>query len=431
MTDTAITCERVVLGAILADNSQVQHVELLPRDFSIAAHGQIYEAARRLIGAGKVTDALTVAEALESETGRRDWLQIAARAQQECLAPSNAPAYAAVVRKASLARQAGQIGQRLMEGGGDAISAAIRALIEIGATNQEHACHVSEAIRLAVDQLEAATAGKLPGVRTGVRDLDEMLGGLHSEDLIVIGARPSQGKTAFMLNVACAADVAVGIITGEQGRTQIGMRLFAMEGPVSLHRMRTGKLDDEEWSRVATVMGEMRQRPIWMYDKPSPSIDEIVSQARAWKFHNNIGLLMVDYLQIIRGHGENLRMQVGDSVQQLKDLGRELKIPVVALSQVVRAVESRPMGEDGLGRMPYMGDLAEASFIEQIADVVGTLYRPEVYDDQPQYKGVAYFNACKNRSGPTGHKALSWRGEYLKFGDLARQESHQDRWSRP
>lgn len=429
MTDTAITCERVVLGAILADNSQINNVELLPRDFSIAAHGQIYEAARRLIGAGKVTDALTVAEALESETGRRDWLQIAGRAQQECLAPSNAPTYAAVVRKASLARQAGRIGQRLMEGGGEAISEAIRELIELGATTQEHACHVSEAIRLAVDELEAATAGKLPGVRTGIRDLDEMLGGLHAEDLVVIGARPSQGKTAFMLNVACAADVGVGIISGEQGRTQIGMRLFAMEGPVNLHRMRTGKLDDEEWSRVATVMGEMRERPIWMFDKPSPAIHEIISQARAWKFHNNIGLLMVDYLQIIRGgRGQDFRLQVGDITQQLKDLARELKIPVVALSQVPRAVESRPMGEDGLGRMPYMADLAEASIIEQIADLIGTLYRPEVYDDQPQYKGLAYFNCCKNRSGPTGHKALSWRGEYLKFGDLARFEN-QDRWS--
>lgn len=430
MTDTAITCERVVLGAILADNSQVQHVELLPRDFSIAAHGQIYEAARRLIGAGKVTDAMTVADALEAETGRKDWLQITVRAQQECLAPSNAPAYAAVVRKASLARQAGWVGERLMQGGADAISEAIRELIDLSGTSQDHACHVSEAIRLAVDELESATAGKLPGVRTGIRDLDDMLGGLHAEDLIVIGARPSMGKTAFMLNVACAADVGVGIISGEQGRTQIGMRLFAMEGPVSLHRMRTGKLDDEEWSRVATVMGEMRKRPIWMFDKPSPSIDEIVSQARAWKFHNNIGLLMVDYLQIIKGgQGENFRLKVGDAVQQLKDLARELKIPVVALSQVPRAVESRPMGDDGLGRMPYMADLAEASIIEQVADMIGTLYRPEVYDDAPQFKGLAYFNACKNRSGPTGHKAISWRGEYLKFGDLARFESSQDRWA--
>lgn len=427
-----ITYERVVLGAILSDNAQINRVDLLPRDFSVQSHAQMFDAARRMIGAGKVVDAITLDEFLAKETGSTGWLLTAVEMQRECLAPSNAPAYAGGVRKASLSRQAAAIGERLLSGGGEAIPDAIRALIELGSANVDHSCHVSQAIGMAVDELEASMAGKPPGVRTGVRDLDAMLGGLHNEDLIVIGARPAMGKTAFMLNVACAADVGVGVISGEQGRTQIGMRLFAMEGPISLHRMRTAKLQDDEWTRVARVMTEMKQRPIWLYDRPSPTIDEIVSQARAWKFHNNIGLLMVDYLQIIRGgRGQDFRLQVGDITQQLKDLARELKIPVVALSQIKREVESRPMGDDGLGRMPYMADLAEASIIEQIADQIGTLYRPEVYDDIPQYRGLAYFNACKNRHGPVGHKAISWRGEYLKFGDLAKVESsYQDRWSR-
>lgn len=431
MTDTTITCERVVLGAILLDNSQLRHVQLQPRDFSVASHGQIFDAARRMIAAGKVTDAVTIAEALEHDTGRKDWLPVTARIQQDCLAPSNAPTYGAMVRKASLQRQAATIGERLVSGGEDAIASAIRELIELSSVSQEHACHVSDAISRAADELEAIAGGKPPGIRTGIRDFDESLGGMHDEDLIVIAARPAMGKTAFMLNLAVAADVPVGIISGEQGRAQIGMRFFAMEGPVSLHRMRTGKLDDEEWSRVATVMTEMRRRPMWLFDRPSPTIDEIVSQARAWKFHNNIGLLMVDYLQIIRGgRGQDFRLQVGDITQQLKDLARELKIPVVALSQIKREVESRPMGSDGLGRMPYMSDLAEASLIEQIGDQIITLYRPEVYDDQPANKGLAYFNVCKNKHGPVGHKAISWRGEYLKFGDLARQEMpYQDRWS--
>jgi replicative DNA helicase len=428
----SVDYERSLLGAILADNSQLSRVDLLARDFSVGTHAQIFEVARRQIGAGKPTDAVTLADALSAETGRTDWLQITFKLQQECLAPANASQYAAIVRKASLSRQAVMIGERLVSGGGDEISDAIRALIELGSTNVDHGCHVSTAIGLALDELETAMSGKAPGVRTGIQDLDSMLGGLHNEDLIVIGARPAMGKTAFMLNAACAADTGVGIVSGEQGRAQIGMRLFAMEGPISLHRMRTAKLDDDEWTRVARVMTEMRQRPIWIYDKPSPTIDEVVSQARAWKFHNNIGLLMLDYLQIIRGgRGQDFRLQVGDITQQLKDLARELKIPVVALAQVKREVESRPMGEDGLGRMPYMADIAESAIIEQVADQIGTLYRPEVYDDIPQYAGLAYFNACKNRHGPVGHKALSWRGEYLKFGDLARVETmQQDRWSR-
>lgn len=430
MTDTVVHSERVVLGAILADNSQLRNVRLQQRDFSVVAHGQIFEMARRMIGAGKVIDAVTVADGLDHEFGRQGWLEIAVRMQQDCFAPANAPQYAEVVRKASLTRQAARIGEQLVGGGGDAISDAIRQLIELSGAGQDHSCHVSDAMKLAAEELQAAADGKSPGVRTGIRDLDDALGGFHNDDLIVVAARPSMGKTAFMLNGACAANVGVGVISGEQGRAQIGMRLFAIEGTVSLHRMRIGKLDDEEWSRVATVMSVMQRRPLWIYDKASPSIDEIVAQARAWKFHNGIGLLMVDYLQIIRGgRGQDFRFQVGDITQQLKDLAREIQIPVVALSQVKRAVEERPMGEDGLGCMPYMSDIAEASIIEQIADQIITLYRPEVYEDRPEFKGLAYFNACKNRHGPVGHKAMSWRGEYLKFGDLARQEMREDRWS--
>lgn len=430
MTDTAIHCERVVLGAILLDNSQLRHVQLQPRDFSVAAHGQIFEAARRMIGAGKVTDAVTIAEVLEHDTGRKDWLPVTARIQQDCLAPANAPTYGAMVRKASLQRQAAAIGERLVSGGEDAISNAIRDLIALNSVNREHACHISDAVKDAIDELTAIVDGKPPGVRTGMRDLDEALGGMHDEDLIVVGARPAMGKTAFMLNVALAANVGVGVISGEQGRAQIGMRTFATQGLVSLHHMRIGKLDDEEWSRVAAAISVLKARQFWINDKPAPTIDDIVSQARAWKFHNNIGLLMIDYLQKIRGgQGQDFRLQVGDIAVQLKNLARELKIPVVALAQCNRSVEARPLGQDGLGRMPYMSDLAEAGIIEQEADQVITLYRPEVYDDSPQYQGIAYTNICKNRHGPVGHKAVSWRGEYLKFGDLARFESHQDRWS--
>lgn len=430
MTDTAIHCERVVLGAIMADNSQLQRVQLQQRDFSVAAHGQVFESARRLIGAGKVVDAVTLAEVLERETGRKDWMQITANMQRDCLAPANAPTYAAVVRKTSLQRQAAAIGQRLVSGGDEVISNAIRDLIELSSTTREHACHISDAINVAMDELTAIVDGKPPGVRTGIRDLDEALGGMHDEDLIVVGARPAMGKTAFMLNLALAANVGVGVISGEQGRAQIGMRAFAMQGPVSLHHMRIGKLNDDEWSRLASAIGDLKSRQFWLNDKPAPTIDEVISQARAWKFHNNIGLLMIDYLQKIRGgQGQDFRLQVGDIAIQLKNLARELKIPVVALAQVKREVETRPMGQDGLGRMPYMSDLAEAGIIEQEADQVITLYRPEVYDDSEMYRGIAYTNICKNRHGPVGHKAVSWRGEYLKFSDLAKSEMFQDRWS--
>lgn len=429
MSEITLTRERILLGALLLDNAQIRQISLSSNDFTVSAHGQIFDAARRLIGAGKVTDAFTVAELLEAETKRKDWLKLTAAMVQECLAPANAPAYADSIRKASVARQAAQIGEALKSGG--SIDEAIKQLIALNSTEKDYVCHVLDAMQEAINDLSNIADGALPGVRTGMKDLDEALGGFHDEDLIVVAARPAMGKTAFMLNLATAANRGVGIFSGEQGRGQIGMRMLSIDGPVSLHKMRTAKLEDEEWSRVSAVMKAARNRPMWIYDKPSPTISEIVAQARAWKFHNDIGIVMIDYLQKIRGgSGENFRLQVGDITTQLKDLGRELKVPVIALAQVKREVETRPMGQDGMGRMPYMSDIAEASIIEQEADQIITLYRPEVYDDAPQFKGLAYANVCKNRHGPVGHVELSWRGEYLKFGDLAKHEmALRDRWS--
>lgn len=429
-TETVLMCERTVLGAILADNSQLRHVQLQPRDFSAKTHAQIFDVAKRLIGSGMRVDAVSIADHLDREYGSSGWMELTIGMHRDCLAPENAPAYADRIRVASLSRQASAVAQRLATGGHEAIPDAIRDLIELTSADTEHACHVSVALSNAADELERLSNGQLPGVCTGIRDLDDSLGGLHSEDLIVIAARPAMGKTALMLNIGAAANCGVGVISGEQGRTQVGMRLFAMEGPVSLHTMRIGKLGDEEWARVAKVMTAMKNRPFWIYDKPAPTIDDIVAQARQWKFHNNIGLLMVDYLQKIRGgRGQDFRLQVGDIAAQLKDLARELKIPVVALAQVKREVESRPMGEDGMGRCPGMSDIAEAAIIEQEADQILTAYRPEVYEPGPRFKGLAFLNICKNRHGPIGVKDLSWRGEYLKFGDLAHRELRQDRWS--
>lgn len=425
--------ERTLIGAVLADNAQLSRIKLSTADFTVKAHGQIFEVARRMIGANKVCDALTVAEVLEAETGRKDWIALTVAMLRECLTPGNAPAYADSIRKQSVARQASAIGQFLVTGGDT--NEAIKQLMALDATEREWTCHALEAAQEAIDEMErTAHSGGLSGVTSGMHDVDDMLGGFHDEDLIVIGARPGMGKTAFMLNLATAADRSVGVISGEQGRGQIGMRLVAINGPLSLHHMRTGKLADEEWARLVSAMGVIKQKQIWIYDKPAPTIDDVVRQARAWKFDRNIGILMVDYMQKLRGgNGESFRLQVGDIAAQLKDLGRELKIPIVVLAQVKREVENRPIGQDGLGRMPHMSDFAESGVIEMEADVVGTLYRPEVYDDSPHLKGIAYFNVAKNRHGPLGHKQLSWRGEFLKFGDLARQEmppSVQDRWSR-
>jgi replicative DNA helicase len=432
MNDSLQAAERIVLGALMLDNSQLSRVDIGESDFRSMPHRQIFETIKALISVKSVCDALTVAEVLERQTGRNDWISFTAGMIRDCLAPVNAPSYAGVVRRASLSRQAIAIADRLKsEPTAEGIDTTIRELMELTREQKDFVCHQTEAMTQAMDALLAVADGsRLPGVPTGIRDIDESLGGMHKGDLIVVAARPAMGKTAYMLNTALAANVPVGIFSGEQGREQLGMRILAIKGPVSLHRMRTAKLYDDEWTRVNTVINASRDRQIWIYDKPGPTIDEIERQARAWKFHRDIGVVFVDYLQKIRGgEGENFRLQVGDICVRLKNLARELDVPVVALAQVKREVESRPMGQDGLGRMPYMSDISEAGIIEQESDQIITLYRPEVYDDSPQFRGLAYANICKNRHGPVGHKAIAWRGEYLQFGDLARTEMHQDRWS--
>lgn len=434
MTDSHVAREEALLGCVLLDNAQLARIQVSPDDFVSRAHAQMFEMIRRRIGLGQVTDAVTVAEALEAETGRREWLTPLARMVMETAAPANAPAYADIVRKSSIARQAKSVAVALAQDAdgdlSDAIDAAIRSLMDLTRQRQEYACHQADAITAAMDEIDAAHSGA-GGVRSGIKTLDDCLGGFHREDLIVIAGRPAMGKTAVMLNISAAADVPVGIISGEQGRAQIGMRLLSINGGLSLHRMRLGTLGDDEWARISAVFAKVRHRPVFLFDKPAPTIEDIVRQARAWKFDCDLGLLMVDYLQKIRGgEGKDKRLQVGDIAARLKDLGRELKIPIVALSQISRDVEKRPLGNDGLGRMPYMSDVSESGIIEQEADQVITLYRPSVYDDQPRFAGLAYINICKNRHGPVGHRQLVWRAESLQFGDLAQHEMlAHDQWS--
>jgi replicative DNA helicase len=311
------------------------------------------------------------------------------------------------------------------------IDSTIRELMALSASQRDFTCHQLEAAQEAIAEMMKASEGQLSGISSGIKDIDEMLGGFHDGDFVVIGARPAMGKTALMLNLSAAPEQSVGVISGEQGRAQVGMRQLAINGNLSLHKMRTGGLENHEWERVTRTMAVMKDRPVWIYDKPRPSIDDVVRQARAWKFNQDIKILMVDYLQMLTGgNGESFRLKVGDIAAQLKCVARELEIPVVVLAQVNREVEKRPMGGDGMGRMPYMADFAESGIIEQECDVGMTLYRPEVYEDLPNYRGLAYVNVCKNRHGPVGFKPISWRGEYLQFGDLATAEMRaNDRWS--
>lgn len=432
MNDPVLALEENVLGAMLLDGSQVDVVDsagIVADDFVSGTHRRIYEAIRHLRARNDAIDAVTVAEYLQSLPGVNVGLSTTVALARDTCSPRNARAYADLVKQRSRMRQAMHIAADLQTAvtsdGAEAIDRAIRSLMELNQVAKSWSCSIGETLGEAVDEIDRLhqAGGKPVGLPTGIRDLDEKLGGMHRGDLIVVGARPAMGKTAFMLNTALGCQAPVGIISGEQGRLQIALRLIAIRGQASLHNMRLGRVTDHEWQRINGAISALQVAPIWLFDKPAPTIDEIERQARRWKYENAIQVLMVDYVQKVEGGaGKEKRLQVGDVVSRLKNIGRELDIPVLALAQLNRELEKRPLGEDGMGRMGQMGDFAESATIEMESDQCFTLYRPEVYTHQECHKGLAHVNVCKNRHGPVGVIDLAWRGEYLQFGDLAKEE---------
>jgi replicative DNA helicase len=248
--------------------------------------------------------------------------------------------------------------------------------------------------------------------------MDKFIGGFHNSDLVIVGARPAMGKTAFMLNLAINADAPVGIISAEQGMMQMGGRVIAIDGRINTAGIRSGKLEDEDYNRMTASYSRLRDRVIQFYDKPAPTLQDIVRQARKWKHNLDIKALYIDYVQRVKVDGKAPRHeQIGDVAMGLKELARELDIPVIALAQVNRSVEART------NRRPQMGDLKDSGVIEQEADVIAMLYRDEVYDENSQHKGIAEVDIKKNRHGDIGIVRTVWRAEYLRFEDLANGES--------
>ena len=248
---------------------------------------------------------------------------------------------------------------------------------------------------------------------SGLQKLDRALGCFRNGDLIVFGARPSIGKTAVMLNFALSAKKPVGIISTEQGRVQMGARTMSIDSRVSLHKQRTAALDKSDWQNMTKCLSKMRDVKAWLNDKPSATINDILRQARKWKQLHNIGALYVDYIQHIPGDNRIPRhLQVESTVVALKNLARELDIPVVALAQVNRKVEDRT------DKRPFMSDLKDSGSIEQEADQIALIYRDEVYNDPSPLQGIIEFNIAKNRHGPIGKLDAVWLGEYLLVKDI-------------
>lgn len=263
-----------------------------------------------------------------------------------------------------------------------------------------------------------------PAWATGYSAIDDVLGGWHAGDLVVLGARPAMGKTALAINLMQRAKCRSGIISGEQSTQQVAMRMIAIDGQVSLHRMRTRTLEPRDWDRMSAALARAKREghECRIYDRPAPTLEEIAAVAHQWRVRDDVRVLFVDYLQKVKptGKTDDFRLQMGAIAGGLKTLARQLDICVVALSQVKRDVDARPLGANGMGRVPQASDLAESSILEQEADQILTLCRPEVYDPATA-PGRAIISVVKNRHGPVRPVTLSWRGEYLRFENYAHE----------
>jgi len=268
--------------------------------------------------------------------------------------------------------------------------------------------------------------GNLAGLPTGFTDLDTKLAGLHNSDLIIVAARPAMGKSAFAINIAAnvavQSNVPVAIFNLEMSKEQIGNRILCSEAMVDSNKIRTGQIDDEDWTKLAGTIGRLSDAPIYIDDTPGITITEIRAKCRKLKLERDIGLVVIDYLQLIAGSGKagSREQEISEISRSLKILAKELNIPVIALSQLSRGAEKR---ED---KRPMLSDLRESGAIEQDADIVMFLYRDDYYNEDSDKKNVAEVIVAKQRSGSTGTVELAWLPSYTKFGNLDRRYYNQD-----
>lgn len=412
----SIDVEQQFLYSLLTNGELIKQCKLTPNDFASVIHAQIYDAAIQCEKNNEPVDPVTVSLELERRQHIQDMNYFSELVDKAVGSAKNFDAYQRKIREAARNREAKKIAVSLQyqldeDDPNIAVSNAIRDLMALDDTKRTFDCHIKRAVEESCQAIDATqgTDG-LIGIPTGLSELDRCLGGFHDTDLIVIASRPAMGKTAFMLSSAHAANAPCGIISAEQSATQVAMRLLSIEGSINSQNLRCAKLSDHEWKRLSESAIELSGRNVWINDQPAIDITDLVRQARQWKYHNDIKILYVDYLQKIRG--SNLRAprweQVTEIVQTLKNLARELSIPVFVLAQVKREVDTRA------DKRPRMGDISDASEVEKEADVIATLYR-----DVEQEPNVAEVLIEKNRHGDTGLVMTQYIGKYFQFKDRA------------
>jgi len=420
LIDQAMQAEDAIIGAVLLNNSVLSSLDLTVGDFVTPNAKTVWQAIQNVDMAGPV-ELMTVCSWLKENTGGRDWTKYLSERLRNTPSAAGVGAYAKELRKVRQKLAATEACQQALQEipskGMEAIDTLMGALMEVTATAKNYEYTMKESLRAAVDLMEQARKGEVNTIPTGLADLDHNLGGLHPSDLIVVGGRPAMGKTAFLLNLALNAGHPVGIISSEQPHEQVGMRTLAIGSGVGLGKLRAGQLTAIEWDVLPKTISRYTDVGIQINDRSGISIMEVVRQARKWKHMHGIRALYVDYIQRIKSTDPRAKRheQVGEVVRQMKELARELDIPVVALAQVSRDVDKRS------NKRPGMGDMSDSSEIEKEADQIMCLYRDEVYNPDSQDKGILEVLIEKNRHGPTGNVRTYWSGANQRVLNVARE----------
>lgn len=417
---TPAFAEEAVIAGVMAANDRFHDVAVLVSadHFTSPLRQRLWAAIRDRILAGEPADAVTLMEALPDDADAV--LSLATGAAGGAMALD----YARIVRSNWRRREASGIAQRLLHGVRDnedgAVDSAIASLLSLNAEVTEHEFTGKQVLNMAFDVALKAyeNGGLLPGITTGLCELDEILGGWHDSDLTIIGGRPAMGKTAFMLGLveaATAAGFKAGVFSAEQPGVQIGIRRAALASGVGAATIRSGQFEEGDWPKVNAGISKAKDREMWIYDRSAVTLDELIGVSRKWKHAHGIQILFVDYAQRITVPGADRITEVSQVARGLKNLARDLQIPVVSLAQVVKGVDTR---ED---KRPNAGDLANSDELTREADQILMLYRDEVYNRETQDRGIAEILIEKNRHGPSGFKRVAFIAETMKFADLARE----------
>ena len=433
----SIQAEQSVLGGLMLDNQTWDSVadKISSEDFYRRDHKLIFETISQLADKQDPFDVITLSERLEANNELQNvgGLAYLGTLVKDTPSAANIVAYANIVRDRSVLRQLIHVGTEISDSAfntegretADLLENAERNVFKIAEQRQRGQGGfnpIKSLLAKAVDKIETLYEqdGDITGASTGFTDLDEKTSGLQPADLIIVAGRPSMGKTTIAMNmaenVALKSGLPVAVFSMEMPGEALAMRMMSSLGRIDQHKVRTGKLDDDDWPRLTSAINLLAETQLFIDDTPALTPTEVRSRARRLtREHGQLGLIVLDYLQLMQSpsSGDNRVQQISDISRSLKALAKELNVPVIALSQLNRNLEQRP------NKRPVMSDLRESGAIEQDADLIIFVYRDEVYNEDSPDKGIAEIIIGKQRNGPLGTVRLTFLGQYTRFENFA------------